>query len=114
MISPRLVAELEAAGMKAVHVQALQLSKASDMEILAHAESNDRVVVTRDHDFGALLAQSQKRVSVVLLRDAPGRSADVLAQLLLVLNDCGDALMSGSLVVVAGGRVRVRALPIRP
>lgn len=113
MISPRLVAELEAVGVNAVHVQALQLSQAPDREVLAHAESSERIVVTRDHDFGALLAENQKSVSVILLRDAPGRPADVLAQLLMVLKDCDAALLAGSLVVVAGGRVRIRALPIR-
>jgi len=68
--TPRSTARhLAAHGIDAVHAADIGLSAASDSQILDHARTDHRVVVTLDADFHALLALSGAAVpSVVRIR----------------------------------------------
>ena len=76
-----------------------------------------RVIVSEDTDFGALLAQAGTTTapSFVLLRGAaPMTPSEQAALLIANLPAVEHDLLTGAVVVFARGRVRVRALPIRP
>jgi predicted nuclease of predicted toxin-antitoxin system len=109
-LSPVVALGLHAAGQDAVHVRDLALADGADVEIFERAKQDDRVLVSADTDFGALLAQySETRPSIVLFRGAtPRRPADQVALLPAFEED----LKSGAVVVIEPGRIRIRSLPI--
>ncbi|MGH8918203.1 MAG: DUF5615 family PIN-like protein, partial [Acidimicrobiales bacterium] len=105
---------LREAGHDALHVVDVDMLRSSDEEILARARAEDRVLVSADADFAALLASSgAARPSLVLLRSsddlAPGEQAVLLAA---NLPQVADDLGRGAVVVLGRQRVRVRDLPI--
>ena len=70
-LSPEVARRLNEAGHEAVHVAELGLLSAPDPEIMRAAAEDERVLLTADADFGALLALgSLAAPSVVLLRSA--------------------------------------------
>jgi predicted nuclease of predicted toxin-antitoxin system len=67
--SPRLAELLRGDGHDAVHTLELGLERAADDELIELASLQDRVIVSGDTDFGALLALRDRRSpSVVLFR----------------------------------------------
>jgi predicted nuclease of predicted toxin-antitoxin system len=114
-LSARVAGLLVDTGHDAVHVGDLGLLGASDTGVMAAAQQAGRCVVSVDTDFGELLAIGRHPgPSVVLLRRAPHRP-DGQARLLLDALDQVEAdLEAGAVVVLGGGRARVRRLPIDP
>lgn len=114
--SPRIVALLAEAGHDAIHVRDLDLRSAPDVEVLAAARSDGRVVLSADTDFGELLAASNATApSILLLRRQGQRRAHEIAALILAnLDDVAEDIRAGAVVVFEAGRVRVRRLPFRP
>lgn len=113
-VSPLVAQELAAAGHDATHVHATGLTGSSDERILEHAVAENRVLVTLDTDFGALIAQSGTSVpSVILLRGEVTRRPVTQVELLLAnLDQVTGDLATGAVVVIGDDRVRVRRLPI--
>jgi predicted nuclease of predicted toxin-antitoxin system len=113
-LSPRLVDLLASAGHDVVHVRGVGLTSASDPVVLGRAAEDERVVVTLDTDFGALVAHSHAVIpSIVLFRGNVTRRTDSQASLLLAnLDAVADDLQAGAIVVIGDGRLRVRRLPI--
>jgi predicted nuclease of predicted toxin-antitoxin system len=113
-LSPVVAAALRDAGHDAVHVVDLGLVTADDDRILGRAAQDDRVILTADADFGALLAiGGLAKPSVVLLRSADhlgpqGQAALVLANLSQLASD----LEAGAVASISRGSVRVRNLPV--
>lgn len=90
------------------------MQAASDDAILARALSEDRIVVSADTDFGAILANQQlSHPSFVLFRD-PNLlvASDYAAMLLPALTLLEADLTSGCVAVFRNGRLRVRKLPL--
>jgi predicted nuclease of predicted toxin-antitoxin system len=112
-LSPRVATALADAGHDVVHVFEIGLADASDQSILARAESEGRVIVSSDSDFGALLSRHHRATpSFVLLRHVNDLTPSEQATLLIAgLANVESELQEGAVVSFARGRVRTRRLP---
>jgi predicted nuclease of predicted toxin-antitoxin system len=112
-LSPRLADLLLAAGYDAVHVRAYGMQAAADEEILARALDEDRIVVSADSDFSAILAaQEAERPSFILFRETNLLAArDYIDMLLPALPMLEPELLAGCVAVFRNSRLRVRKLP---
>lgn len=112
-LSPRVADALRDGGHDVVHVFDIGLADASDEAILARAESERRVIVSSDTNFGALLARHDRATpSFVLLRHVNDLTPDQQAALLVAgLPGVEGELQEGAVVSFARGRVRSRRLP---
>lgn len=113
-LSPRVARILKEAGHDAIHVADIGLLTATDPVILRAAAKAERVLLTADSDFGALLALgSLASPSVLLLRSAdhlrPSEQAELIAA---NLPQIAEDLEKGAIVSLTRDRLRVRELPI--
>lgn len=113
-LSPEVGRRLKEAGHDAIHVGDIGLLTATDPKILQAAAQEERILLTADSDFGALLALgSLASPSVVLLRSAdhlrPFEQAElIVANLPLIAED----LERGAIASLTRDRLRVRELPV--
>jgi len=112
-LSPAVAEGLRQAGHDAIHVRQYGLQAASDEIIFEWAAQQDRILISADTDFGAILAlRREKKPSVILFRRVTHRPADQVELLLANLPQIEAPLRAGSIIVFDRGRVRVRYLPI--
>jgi predicted nuclease of predicted toxin-antitoxin system len=112
-LPPRLAELLREAGHDAVHVRDYKMQAAQNYIILDRALREDRVVVSADSDFAALLAlRNAARPSLVLFREPElVTAAGYAGQLLEAMASLEPELNNGCVVVFRRGRLRVRNLP---
>jgi predicted nuclease of predicted toxin-antitoxin system len=104
---------LENDGWDICHVSQIGMSRASDADILARARDDQRVCVTLDADFHALLATGGERAPSVIRIRREGLDAAALAALLQsVWPRIESALNEGAMVTLTETAVRIRRLPI--
>jgi len=113
-LSPLTVASLAGDGVDILRVSELLPANASDEVILDLARREERVMITQDMDFSALLALGgHDRPSLVTLRLLDTDPATVTHRLRHVLPQIEAVLRQGCAVTVEDSTVRVRRLPIR-
>ena len=104
---------LQKAGWDVIHVYDIDLSRASDRQILEHARGNGRTIVTLDADFHALLAvENADGPSVIRIRKEGLTGADLAELLLQLWPAVEQAVQAGAMVTVTDKNVRIRRLPI--
>jgi predicted nuclease of predicted toxin-antitoxin system len=113
-LSPEVARLLKEAGHDAIHVGDLGLLSAPDPDILQTAANEERVLLTADSDFGALLALgSLASPSVLLLRSADHLRPSQQAELIVLnLPAITDDLERGAIASLTRDHLRVRELPI--
>ncbi|MGL4401309.1 MAG: DUF5615 family PIN-like protein [Luteolibacter sp.] len=100
--------------MDALHVGEIGMASASDPLILKTAEEQDRIVVTLDADFHALLAMSgASKPSVIRIREE-GLKGRALCEFVLQLwNQFAEALTAGCVLTANLSQASLRQLPIK-
>jgi predicted nuclease of predicted toxin-antitoxin system len=102
-------------GHDAVHVRDLEAAGASDSAIMVLAVGDDRIIISADTDFGALLAHSRAaKPSVILVRALVDRRPPELAAIIVAnLDVLEEHLRSGAIAAFTRSDIRVRSLPLR-
>ncbi|MFM9967307.1 MAG: DUF5615 family PIN-like protein [Burkholderiales bacterium] len=96
-----------------VHVAELGMSQAEDSVILERARAEQRICVTLDADFHALLATSGETSPSVLRIRKEGLDAAAVARLITeIWSRVERDLSQGAMVTVTDQSVRIRRLPI--
>lgn len=109
---PRTAASLlRERGWDVQHVSERGMSKAEDAAIIALAKQEQRMVVTLDADFHALLAVSGATSPSILRIRMEGLKAEQVASLVeRVLALVSDELKQGAMVTLADEKVRIKLL----
>jgi predicted nuclease of predicted toxin-antitoxin system len=94
-----------------VQVGQIGLSQASDEELLAVAQEQRRIFITRDRDFGALVFVKVLGSGVLYLRMLPSTQDSVHMELERVLRSHSEEELRKAFVVVEAGVHRFRRLP---
>jgi predicted nuclease of predicted toxin-antitoxin system len=113
-LSPITVDALQREGWDIVRVSTLLPANASDAEILVLARRQNRVVITQDLDFSALLALGgHAQPSLITLRLSNTDPSLVTERLRQIVPQSEQALQEGSAVTVDDSSLRIHRLPIR-
>ncbi|MGC8785808.1 MAG: DUF5615 family PIN-like protein [Anaerolineae bacterium] len=107
-VTARFLSDL---GHDVLTVAAIGLSRASDLELLQSAREQQRVLVTRDRDFGNLVFVQGLGTGVIYLRILPSTQEAVHRELAKVLEEHPEPDLRRAFVVVEPGRHRFRRLP---
>jgi predicted nuclease of predicted toxin-antitoxin system len=100
-------------GWDIIHVGDIGMSCASDRDILDYARRDQRVCVTLDADFHALLALSNVKAPSVIRIRQEGLTGARLAHLLKVTwPHIDQAIRQGAMVSITHHTIRMRRLPI--
>ncbi len=112
-ISPKTVEWLRDSHHDAAHIGDERLHKAADSDIIAKAVAENRIILTHDLDFGAIMAGSRAALpSLVIFRLANMQPDRVSRYLEVLIERYGASLEEGVIVVITEKKIRVRHLPI--
>jgi len=113
-ISPETVNVLQEKGLDIIRVSQILPPTSSDAEILELARRQNRVLVTQDLDFSALLALGGfDSPSLITVRMTVSDPDAVTEKLLKLLPEIQDVLPKGCAISVDDYSFRIRWLPIR-
>ncbi|MBC7217456.1 MAG: DUF5615 family PIN-like protein [Candidatus Caldatribacterium sp.] len=112
-ISPETVKLLQEHGWDILRVSEVLLAGATDLEVLEFARREQRILITQDLDFSALLALSGYSCPSLVTLRLPLPEPEVVAlRLLKVIPEIEPLLLEGGAVTVEENVVRIRRLPI--
>lgn len=105
---------LNQAGWDVVHVAEIEMSRATDAEILETAREQRRICVTLDADFHTHLAVTNAATPSVIRIRIEGLKAEAFAQLLIeVWPQINNQVDPGAaMITITDQNVRVRSLPV--
>lgn len=113
-LPPRWADWLSQRGHDVVHWSSIGARDATDATILAWAQAQGHVVVTRDLDFAAILAASGgSSPSVVQVRATSIASLEAERRVGDSIDAHRSALEAGAVLTIDLQRLRVRLLPLR-
>ncbi|MFP4395078.1 MAG: DUF5615 family PIN-like protein [Anaerolineales bacterium] len=98
-------------GHDVVPIAQLGLSRADDEEILRVAKEQERILVTRDRDFGNLVFVQTLGSGVLYLRVLSSTQSAVHNELVKVLQIYTEVELRRAFVVIEAGGHRIRRLP---
>ncbi|MEI6084192.1 MAG: DUF5615 family PIN-like protein [Verrucomicrobiota bacterium] len=101
---------LRSLGHEVLTAHAAGLSAAADSRLLAFAQEQGRLFVTRDRDFGGLAFVERKGSGIIYLRLLPSTVQSVHGELSRVLQLYSAADLEHAFVVVEPGRHRFRRI----
>lgn len=84
------------------------LARAPDSDLLEEAHQRERILVTRDRDFGRLVFAGGETAGIVLLRIAPSTQDAVHDELALVLDTHTHSELQRAFVVIEPDQYRIR------
>jgi predicted nuclease of predicted toxin-antitoxin system len=112
-ISPRTVDYLQTIGHDVLRVDSILPANAKDYEIVEFASKSERVILTQDLDFSAIIALSKSmKPSLISLRLSSSRIEFVNEILERILPQLEKEIVYGVIVSVEDERVRIRRLPL--
>lgn len=109
-VSRLVVEQLRAAGFDVMSIGATR-SGASDNDVLETADSEGRILITEDRDFGELVVRQRLGVRGMILLELDRLSNAAEAALVAEIVSAHAGKLSGNLLVIEPARVRVRPLP---
>lgn len=96
-----------------LHIGCIGMARATDPEIIRHALSEDRIVVTLDADFHALLAVSgSSKPSVTRIREDGLKGPQIADLILRISRQFNAELDQGCVLIFQRGNIRYRMLPL--
>ncbi|MFM9872293.1 MAG: DUF5615 family PIN-like protein [Fimbriimonadaceae bacterium] len=111
---PRSTSQLlQSTGVDAVHTSEIGYSTKSDSEILLHALSKDRIIITLDADFHAILAHTRAdKPSVIRIR-IDALKAEEMSKLIRNITEIHqEAISNGAAISVSRSRTAIHHLPL--
>lgn len=113
-LSPRWVPLLQRQGFEASHWSTVGKPDAEDPELMQYAQQCEAVILTRDLDFGTLLAlHGGASPSVVLLRVGDLSPEAIGDRLVAALRQCALQLAAGALLLMDERKNKLRLLPLQ-
>lgn len=107
------VSELQRINIESLHVGDIDMSGATDAEIIKKAFDNDLVVITLDTDFHAILAERRlKKPSVIRIRIEGLKSKELSGIIKTVFKSAHNELEKGAAISVTDKGIRVHNLPL--
>src|SRR5262245_18911076 len=106
-VSIRFLSDL---GHDVVRASQLGLAQADDTKLLQEAQTEGRILVTRDRDFGGIIFLRGARSGVIYLRVSPTTLKAVHTELERVLSSYSEKQLQDSFVVIEPARHRIRKL----
>ena len=100
-------------GWDVLHTGDIELSRATDRQILDFARKEDRVIITLDSDFHAILAvENAESPSVIRIR-REGLKGPELAELIMkIWPEIHNILQKGAMITVTESAIRIRQIPL--
>lgn len=103
---------LSNAGYDIVLAKEIGLSRASDEAILKISQEQNRILITRDRDYGNLVFVKLMGTGVIYLRMLPANINSVHKELIRVLQTYSEAELSKAFVVIESNGHRFRKPPL--
>jgi predicted nuclease of predicted toxin-antitoxin system len=108
-VSRLVIQRIQAGGYDIVSVGEA-ISGASDKDVLDKAGAEDRILITEDRDLGELVIRQRLKVRGVILLELDRLSNPAEAEAVADVISAHPEKLSGNLVVIEPGRIRVRPL----
>jgi len=102
---------LRSLGHEVLTASEANLSRVNDADLLRTAQNQERILVTRDRDFGGLVFARGPGPGVIYLRVQPSTLQAMHKELERVLKTYSEKSLKQAFVVVEPGRHRFRKLP---
>ena len=111
---PRSSAEmLRNKGWDIQHTGEIGMSRATDRQILEYARDEQRIVITLDSDFHAILAvENLDSPSVVRIRQEGLRGPELAELVEKIWSKIGQQLGNGAMATITEKAIRIRKIPL--
>ena len=111
---PRSSAEiLRNKGWDIQHTGEIGMSRATDRKILEYARDEQRIVITLDSDFHAILAvENLDSPSVVRIRQEGLRGPELAELVEKIWSRIGQQLENGAMATITEKAIRIRKIPL--